>query len=303
MSETCLNITAVERDVGLSKDVLRVWERRYGFPRPERDANGERLYPLDQVERLRLIKRLMSQGHRPGRLMAATETELQEWAGAHTSEVATPRSDSGEALEGLMTLIRQHDAAGYSQALQQRLAREGLQGFVQDTLAPLSALVGQSWQLGELEVFEEHLFTELSQRVLRQAIAGVSGGAPPRILLTTLPDELHALGLLMAECMMIIEGAHCIPLGTQVPMLSILEAARAHRADVVALSFSAAFPSRLIAPLLKQLRGLLPAEVALWAGGSGVSRLSPLEDVKWLTSLGAAQQAVMDWRQTRSKIR
>src|SRR5690606_2041382 len=156
ISETCLNITAVERDVGLSKDVLRVWERRYGFPKPERDAHGERLYPLDQVERLRLIKRLMNQGHRPGRLMAATETELQDWAGTKVPPDSGPRSDAGEALDGLMALIRQHDAAGYSQALQQRLAREGLQKFVQDTLAPLSALVGQAWQEGELEVFEEH---------------------------------------------------------------------------------------------------------------------------------------------------
>ena len=47
------NIAAVERETGLSKDVLRMWERRYGFPIPERDANGERLYPEAQVERLR----------------------------------------------------------------------------------------------------------------------------------------------------------------------------------------------------------------------------------------------------------
>ena len=55
------SIAAVERDTGLSKDVLRMWERRYGFPQPGRDANGERSYPADQVERLRLIKRLMEQ--------------------------------------------------------------------------------------------------------------------------------------------------------------------------------------------------------------------------------------------------
>ena len=72
MKKTGFSITAVERDVGLSKDVLRVWERRYGFPAPERDANGERVYPAEQVERLRLIRRLMDHGHRPGRLLTAT---------------------------------------------------------------------------------------------------------------------------------------------------------------------------------------------------------------------------------------
>jgi len=44
-----MSIAAVERDTGLSKDSLRVWERRYGFPTPDRDVVGERSYPFDQV--------------------------------------------------------------------------------------------------------------------------------------------------------------------------------------------------------------------------------------------------------------
>ena len=53
-----LSIAAVERDTGLSKDTLRVWERRYGFPQPLRDANGERTYTAEQLARLRIVKRL-----------------------------------------------------------------------------------------------------------------------------------------------------------------------------------------------------------------------------------------------------
>lgn len=63
------SIAAVERDTGLSKDTLRVWERRYGFPQPERDGAGDRVYPAGQVERLRTIRRLMDAGHRPGRIV------------------------------------------------------------------------------------------------------------------------------------------------------------------------------------------------------------------------------------------
>ena len=57
-----LPIASVERETGLSKDTLRMWERRYGFPTPERDANGERLYAPLQVRRLSQIKRLMTAG-------------------------------------------------------------------------------------------------------------------------------------------------------------------------------------------------------------------------------------------------
>ena len=77
-TRTAMNISAVERDTGLSKDTLRVWERRYGFPQPGRDATGERLYPAEQVERLRVIARLLNAGERPGQIVALPLAELRQ---------------------------------------------------------------------------------------------------------------------------------------------------------------------------------------------------------------------------------
>lgn len=290
------NIAAVERDTGLSKDVLRVWERRYGFPTPTRDAHGERLYPADQVERLRLIKRLMDQGHRPGKLFAKPADELAGLAPRRASAPPDVAIDQDE-LGDLLRLIKQHDSAGYQQAMQQRLARKGLSSFVQDTVAPLTQRVGEAWEEGSLEVFEEHLFTELTKRLLRQAITTLpAGSAAPRIVLTSVPDEPHVLGLLMAEALLSLEGAQCIPLGTQMPLLEIVRAAGAHRADVVALSFSVAFPQRQIGGLLEQMRMMLPADVALWAGGRGIARQSAVPGTTLLATLDDAVAAVHDWR-------
>lgn len=295
METLSFNIAAVERDTGLSKDVLRMWERRYGFPAPERDEHGERLYPAAQVERLRLIKRLMDQGHRPGKLVTLPLQELTGLAPRHVRNEA-PAPESGD-LEKLLLRIKQHDSTGYLQALQQRLARQGLQGFVLDTIAPLTAQVGQAWENGRFEVFEEHLFTELTKRSLRQAVSALPpGDQSPRVLLTSVPDEQHVLGLLMVETLFALEGAECIPLGTQMPLLDIAQAAQAHGAHIVALSFSTAFPSRQIAPLLLQLRSILPAGIALWVGGGGIQRTSPQEGVLLIPSLAGALEALQDWR-------
>ena len=223
MNNPRFNIAAVERDTGLSKDVLRVWERRYGFPVPDRDDHGERIYPAEQVERLRLVKRLMDAGHRPGKLLATPTEELNALA-PRRPEPPGAASGAGAAAElgDLISLIKQHDGAAYQQAMQQRLARQGLERFVQDTVAPLTRLVGAAWEEGSVEVFEEHLFTELTKRLLRQAIATLPGGKrSPRIVLTSVPDEPHVLGLLMAEALFALEGAECIPLGTQMPLLEI----------------------------------------------------------------------------------
>jgi len=305
MENIHFNIAAVERDTGLSKDVLRVWERRYGFPTPLRDANGERCYPLEQVERLRMIKRLIDQGHRPGKLIGASVEELSARATRPSqSRVASDPTPVMEELAELIAMITRHDASGYLQAMQQQLARRGLLQFVQDIVAPLSNLVGDEWERGALQVFEEHLFTELTTRLLRQAIASFSSGQPgqlrPCILLTSVPGEQHALGLLMAETMLTLEGAKCIPLGTGTPLLDIVHAATAHRADIVGLSFSSAFPQQQISDVLKQLRKLLPSEVGLWTGGGGVQKLSAIEGVQLLPLLNNLKNALMSWREERT---
>lgn len=297
------NIAAVERDTGLSKDVLRMWERRYGFPRPERDDHGERLYPVDQVERLRLIKRLMDQGYRPGKLIPLPPESLVTLAPRRSStsrKEAMPEEGSGK-LHELLDLLHQHDVGGFLAAMQQHLARQGLMRFVHDTVAPLTHEVGTAWESGSIEVFEEHLYTELTKRILRQAIATLPGnGRPPRILLTTVPNEPHLLGLLMAEAIFTLEGADCIPLGTQIPLLEITRAAEAHQADIVGLSFSLAFPSRQIPGILRQLRQALPERVDLWVGGGGIGHLAQQEGISLLHRLQDATAALSDWRSQHS---
>src|SRR6185369_17215893 len=202
--------------------------------------------------------------------------ELSALAPRRTKPAPSGDHGASKGLEELLALIKQHDAAGYQQALQQRLARQGLQRFVQDTIAPLTRRVGEAWEDGSVEVFEEHLFTELTKR----------------LLLTSVPDEQHVLGLLMVETLFALEGAECIPLGTQMPLLEIGRAAVAHQADVVALSFSVAFPQRQIPGLLQQIRQMLPPATDLWVGGGGVARIARVDGVDLMSSLDDALHAL-----------
>jgi methanogenic corrinoid protein MtbC1 len=290
-----MNIAAVERETGLGKDTLRVWERRYGFPRPERDQHGERAYPLDQVEKLRLIKRLMGQGWRPGRLLAKPDEELASLAAP--AEAAPDEVAGGSLHLTVVDLIRQHDIPALGNALRQALHRQGLQQFVLETVSALNRAIGEAWMRGEIQVFEEHLYTEQMQALLRQAIGALPpGSGRPRILLTTVPEEQHILGILMSEALLTLEGAGCVSLGTQTPLADIGLAARAQQADIVALSFSSAFPTRQVAPLLKQLRGMLAANIEVWAGGAGIERVAAQEGVRIMGSLDAALEGLAQWR-------
>jgi methanogenic corrinoid protein MtbC1 len=289
-----LPIAAVERETGLTKDVLRKWETRYGFPVPLRDGQGERLYPPEQVDRLRIIKRLMDTGMRPSSIVSESAERLTELA--LNSEAGVQSESSQEVANATLILLREEDPSRLRQRLQRELLRLGVERFVQDTLAPLNQTVGNAWARGEIGVHEEHVYTEAVQWVLRNTIASLSdAGGTPRVLLTTLPEEQHGLGILMVAALLSLHGAYCISLGTQTPVQDIVRAARAHEADVVVLSFSNTYPKRRILPALAELNQHLGDGTEVWAGGSGTARLrSP--DQSLMPTLELALTALAEWR-------
>ena len=71
-------INVVEKETNISKYLLRMWERRYTFPRPERDNKGERVYTNEDVEKLKLIKKLMEEGYRPSKIINQPLLDLKE---------------------------------------------------------------------------------------------------------------------------------------------------------------------------------------------------------------------------------
>lgn len=294
-----LSIAAVERETGLSKDTLRVWERRYGFPAPQRDAMGERAYPADQVARLRLIRRLLDSGHRPGRVVLLPLDELERLSATAPARPATvPGSGDEIDLQSYLTLLRAHDVDGLRRQLSQAQMRMGLGRFISDLLVPFNTLIGDAWMRGQLEIFEEHVYSEVQHAVLRSALATLPdpGIAHPRVLLTTFPGEPHGHGLLLAEAMFAIDGAHCLSLGPQTPVWDISRAAAAFRTDVIALGFSGCMSPNQVVEGLLELRRKTPASVAIWAGGSApVLFRRPVAGVKAIGGLADIHAALKAW--------
>lgn len=297
-----LPIAAVERDTGLSKDTLRVWERRYGFPQPVRDAFDERLYPSEQVERLRLIARLLGAGQRPGRVVPLSMAELQRLL-LDSSPAATHAPLTPE-LQAVLDLVRRHEVMALRRTLNQAVLRLGLGRFLTELLAPLNVQVGEAWVRGEIQVFEEHMYTESVTAVLRSALGSMASmprPGRPRVLLATFPQESHLLGLLMAEIALVLEGCECVSLGAQTPLAEIVRAAQANRAQIVGLSFSPAFNAQLLQRGLQDLRSRLPVDVEIWAGGShpvlqrrapeGVTPVPRLEEIGRLLALWSEGQS------------
>lgn len=272
--EKSYSISAVERDTGIGRDTLRIWERRYGYPSPVRGHKGERRYPLSQVQRLQLIRRLLDQGLRPGKIVPLSEPDLFQLE----AELCTlPRMTNEENILALISLLKEHHATGIEARLQNALSKQGLRRFVQDTIAPLVKAVGEFWSRGELDIYEEHFMSQLLIRLLNAEISRLEIASPPySVLLGTLPGERHGIGLLMASAILASENVASINLGVEVPLDQLVRATEKFKPDVVGLTFSAAYHYGAVRSNLLELRERLPETTKIWAGGESMLRIRKL---------------------------
>lgn len=281
-------IQMVARLTGMSANLIRVWEHRYGAVEPSRSATKRRLYSEQEIERLKLLKELTGAGHSIGQIAKLPEEKLQQLAGkewhreipAKTetgAESATPWED--EALEAIHHL----DSDKLEAVLKNATATLGTQGVLQRLIAPLAETVGEQWRTGKLTAAHEH-FASWKVREFLSALSKpfAGGNRGPVIVFVTPAGQLHEMGALMAGAMAANLGWQVVHLGVSLPAPEIAGAARQKGARAVALSLIYPEDDPELPKEIALLRELLPKDVALIAGGRAMGAYR-----KALTAAGA----------------
>lgn len=286
------SISDVSRIAGIPKDLLRMWERRYDYPKPERDTNGDRVYTDDQLNKLILIRQLVDQGRRPGKLMTMALMELK----ALLSEAQALLD-----FDRLIELLRAGNAPDLKEWLTRQVQSLGLRAFIHQVMVPANRIVGEAWNGGDLAVYEEHLYTEMVTGLVRHSLADIPAGpGEPRVMLTTLPGEQHSLGLLMVEALLRLGGAEVIPFGIEMPFRDIIDAAEAHQVDVIGLSFSGHFKQDDAVVMLSGLRQMVDKNTSIWVGGSAFREADQLsEGIELIKDLFEVERKLAAWKQRR----
>ena len=272
MNYELLSIGAVVRDSGIARDTLRIWERRYGFPEPLRNDKGERMYPEGQLRRLQRIRRLLDQGLRPGKVVALNDDDLDL-----LEAELYPDESSSDSIEHILTVLQTSGGLELEAALTETYQQQGMQVFITETVIPLLYVVGERWAKGKLQIFEEHLLSEVLTRFLNSEISAIQKTSmKPRVLLATLPGEEHTLGLLMFSALLSARNVSVTNLGGEVPLDQIVLAVDRLNVDALGITFSAAYQYENIRSNLIELRDSIPENVDIWLGGEGVKRMRKL---------------------------
>ncbi|MBW6509064.1 MAG: MerR family transcriptional regulator [Desulfuromonadales bacterium] len=258
-----LTIQQLSQELGIGVDTLRVWERRFGFPTPERDARGHRRYAPAQIDHLRVIKKLQNLGHRPKKLFALSSAERLALL---NQQADLQQHNSGH--QDLQYLVNTVAAAQLEHELRTRLQKRGTEAFVLAVAVPLIEVMDRGWLSGTLSIAREHLLSDCLTAILKELL--VPREAAPKIVFLTLSGERHKLGLLLSAVLFHSWGLDCHLVLEELPVAEVTTMVEFFAADAVALSFSVQTAPRQAKRDLATLRKTLPNHVHIIAGGSAL---------------------------------
>jgi MerR family transcriptional regulator, light-induced transcriptional regulator len=244
-----LRIGELSNRVGVSPELLRAWERRYGLLRPARSAGGLRLYSPADVERVALMQEHLAQG------MAAAEAAAQAVRDAADEEAArtafrpeTIRSELAEALDAF-------DEPRAQAVLDRLLAVTTVETVLSEVVVPYLQELGERWERGEASVAQEHFASGVLRGRLLGLARGWGLGVGPVAVLACLPGEQHDLGLIAFGLALRSRGWRIVYLGPDSPIDTVADVSRRLQPSLIVLNAVSPERVRPAMPKLRELAG------------------------------------------------
>lgn len=284
-----LSIGALSRATGVPVETLRTWERRYGFPDPDRNDSGHRVYDAGIVERIRLVDRALQAGNRAANVVPLSEDDLRELLTVELldSGPMTPRDPGHEYVEAWLTAAHEFDGPRLEHLLRDAWMELGPLRFLSERVSPFLFELGAAWAERRLAVAHEHFASERLRDFLTSHWRPLSDRASgPTVVCATLPGESHVLGLHMIALIFAVAGMRVVYIGADSPIDDIVMSAETQRAAAVAISVSVAANRFVSRQELAAIREALDDERELIVGGLGAPRglpgVQPVESLQEL---------------------
>jgi DNA-binding transcriptional MerR regulator/methylmalonyl-CoA mutase cobalamin-binding subunit len=279
-------IQVVARRSGLSQDVLRAWERRYGVVEPARSAGRQRLYSDRDVERLRLLRLAVDEGRRISEVADLSTEELSKLVLEDQAQIPpakVPSTVPTAILLDCMDAILQLDGVRLRNLLTHQLLAEGTAGLIEGLVGPMLVEVGRLWHEGRLTAGQEHLATQVTRdvvaRILLDSQPSITRGV---LVVATTAGQRHEVGGLMAAAEAAQEGWRVVYLGADLPARDIVDACQRVEADVLALSYVYLNPDADDLGQIESIAEELAGRTSVLVGGSAA-----VDSREQLTATGA----------------
>jgi MerR family transcriptional regulator, light-induced transcriptional regulator len=256
-----VRIGELSRRTGVSPELLRAWEQRYGLLRPTRSDGGFRLYSPQDEHRVATMRSHLERGLSAAEAARITlDEESTPAPAAELPVLALGASALRAALDRL-------DESAAHAAIDGLLSSFSLEAVLREVVMPYLRELGDRWERGEASVAQEHFASQVLRGRLLGLARGWDRGPGPRALLACMPGEQHDLGLIVFGLGLRDRGWRITFLGPDTPLDTLSDTATTLQPDAVVLS--ATTPDRFESgrDALRRLARAVP----LWAAGAGAT--------------------------------
>ena len=197
-------IQVVGRRTGISSDVIRAWERRYGAVISERTETNRRLYTDDDIEKLTLLKRAINAGRRIGDIAQLSYDDLFELVmGDESNATKSYQSPSTgtvmELFDEAAVAVNEMNSNRLDIALSNAVAMLSTTDFLMEFLKPLHNYINDECSRGTLRYIQEK-FAKISIRNCLSNLSTKFRSAKeegPKMIIGSLTSEFENLDTLM----------------------------------------------------------------------------------------------------------
>ena len=264
-SNGVLRIGELSKRSGVSPELLRAWERRYGLLRPVRSAGGLRLYTPADVERVRVMRQHLADG-----LAAAEAAALALRAGV--GDEAPPMALRPDVVrDDLADALDRYDEPRAQAILDRLLAVATVDTLLSEVVLPYLHELGERWLRGDASVAQEHFASSVVRGRLLGLARGWGLGLGPTAVLACLPGEQHDLGLIAFGLALRARGWRIVYLGSDSPIETVQDVSRQLDPSLVVLT---AVSTERVEPVVTQLQALA-ARHRLALGGAAAENGAP----------------------------
>jgi len=226
-----LRIGELAKRTGVSPELLRAWEQRYGLLQPTRTPGGFRLYSAADEARVQRMQGLVAGG------LAAAQAASLVLSGVEPAPRTVPASATtlDQEAGNLTASLDRLDEQGANAALDRLFSAYTVETVLQDVVLPYLHRLGERWEAGEVSVAQEHFASNLLRGRLLGLARGWGQGQGPSAILACVPGEHHELGLLAFGVALRRRGWRITYLGTDSPIGAVADITRTLAPAVVVL--------------------------------------------------------------------
>jgi len=246
------SINDIEKLCGIKAHTIRIWEKRYNIITPRRTETNIRYYLDEDLQKILNISLLNRNNYKISKIAQMTDSEMKTLV-SQLSDVTIEKEDN---LDSLMFAMLELDEYKFNKILDHNISSRGFEETMNEVVYPLMEKLSMMWVAGSIKGVHENFVANAIKRKMIVAIDSKSKEDNPkskRALLYLPQDETHELSLLFMHFMLREMDYKIVNLGTDVPLIEVLEGQKIFKADIVCTLFNDSFAEQPLQPYLNEL--------------------------------------------------